>query len=48
MTERNDKVMWGLVSKGSSIRNPFFQQGGCDMRQVLRDMFLSSVVVLCA
>ena len=37
MTDRNDKVVWGLVSKGSSIGTLLFQWGGCDMRKVLSD-----------
>ena len=36
MTERNDKVTWGLVSKVPSI-GTLFQWGGCDMRKVLGD-----------
>ena len=35
MTERNGKVMWGLVSKGFSIET--LQWEGCDMRKVLGD-----------
>ena len=37
MTERNDKVMWGLVSEGSHI-GTLFQWEGCDMRKVLGDV----------